>query len=56
MIRFLFLIPLVLCLLWGGYLHYRGYSWRDGKQGFLYILVLSAIIAAFFSVVSVLTG
>lgn len=49
MIRLLFLIPLVLCLLWLIYLTGNGYRVRDGKQGFLYILVISSVIAAFYT-------
>lgn len=49
MIRLLFLIPLVLCLVWMIYLTYRGYRIRDGKQGFIYILVISSVIAAFYT-------
>lgn len=49
MIRLLFLIPVVLCLLWMIYLTANGHRIRDGKQGFVYILVVSAVIAAFYT-------
>ncbi|MCL5050887.1 hypothetical protein [Aliidiomarina maris] len=55
MIRLLFLIPLVLCLLWMLYLTARGYRIRDGKQGFVYILVISSVIAAFYTLMWWLT-
>lgn len=49
MIRLLFLIPLVLCLVWMIYLTFNGHRIRDGKQGFIYILVISSVIAAFYT-------
>lgn len=49
MIRLLFLIPLVLCLLWLIFLVGNGHRVRDGKQGFIYILVISSVIAAFYT-------
>jgi len=55
MIRFLFLIPFLLCLLWTIYLQMNGYSLRQGKQGYLYILIVSAVIAAFYTLMLWLT-
>lgn len=49
MIRLVFLIPLVLCLLWMIFLTFNGYRLRDGKQGFIYILVISSVIALFYT-------
>jgi len=49
MIRLLFMIPVVLCLLWMIYLTFNGHQIRDGKQGFLYILIFSSVIAAFYT-------
>ena len=46
LIRLLFLIPLVLCTLWVVYLKSKGYTLAQGKQGFQYILIISAVIAA----------
>ncbi|GAC24963.1 hypothetical protein GMES_2669 [Paraglaciecola mesophila KMM 241] len=56
MLRLLFLLPLILCLLWFAYLRLRGFSLRQGKQGFIYILVFSAIIAAFYTLMLWLTA
>ncbi|WP_198674989.1 hypothetical protein [Aliidiomarina taiwanensis] len=56
MIRMLFLIPLLLCLIWIFYLQSRGYSLRQGKQGFVYILIFSSVIAAFYSLMWWLTN
>jgi hypothetical protein len=51
----LFLIPLGLCLIWTAYLKMRGYTLGQGKQGYIYILVFSAVIAAFYTIVMWLT-
>ncbi|EGN74353.1 hypothetical protein A28LD_2139 [Idiomarina sp. A28L] len=56
MIRFLFLIPLLLCVIWTLYLQMRGHRIRDGKQGYIYIIVISAVIAAFYTVMLWLTN
>jgi hypothetical protein len=47
--KFLFLIPVVLCALWYAYLNVRGYSLGQGKQGFLYIIVVSLVVVLFFT-------
>lgn len=56
MIRLLFLIPLVLCLVWSIYLTMNGYRLRDGKQGYIYILIGSLIIALFYTLMWWLTS
>ncbi|WP_198677148.1 hypothetical protein [Aliidiomarina iranensis] len=56
MIRFLFLIPLLLCVIWTLYLQMRGFRIRDGKQGYIYIIVVSAVIAAFYTIMLWLTN
>ena len=44
MIRLLFLIPLILCLLWITYLATSAdIAIRDGKQGFIYIFIFSTV-------------
>ncbi|GGW86249.1 hypothetical protein [Alteromonas halophila] len=55
MIKIIVLIPLILSLLWFGYLKLQGYSIAQGKQGFAYILVLSLVIAAFYSLMLFVT-
>jgi len=49
--KFLFLIPIVLCLLWLAYLRSGGYSLSEGKQGFIYIIVISGTILVAFSAI-----
>ena len=49
LIKFLVLIPVVLCLIWFMYLQKKAYSLGDGKQGFIYILIFCTVIAVFYS-------
>ena len=49
MLKIIVLIPLILSVLWFGYLKANNYSVADGKQGFKYILVISSVIAVFFT-------
>ncbi|BDX05661.1 hypothetical protein [Planctobacterium marinum] len=55
MIKFLFLIPLLLCLGWFVYLKHNGYTLEQGKKGFIYILVISSTIALFYGLLIPLT-
>ena len=55
MIKFVFLFPLTLCLIWYAYLSYNGHSVADGKKGFIYITIVSAVIIAFFAIVWLIT-
>ncbi|MGM0480972.1 MAG: hypothetical protein ACQEQZ_03450 [Pseudomonadota bacterium] len=56
MIRFLFLIPLVLSLFWLAYLNINGWTIKQGQKGFLYIAIFSAAIAIFYTLLMFLTG
>lgn len=49
MFKIIVLIPLIMSLLWFAYLKLNGYSLADGKQGFKYILIISSVIAVFFT-------
>lgn len=55
MLKIIVLIPLLLSLLWFAYLKANQWSLAQGKQGFLYILVFSAVIAIFYTVMMLLT-
>ncbi len=55
MLRMLFLLPLILCLLWFSYLRMNNWTLVQGKQGFIYILSFSGAIAAFFTLMLFLT-
>tara|TARA_Y100001937_G_scaffold56469_1_gene77601 strand:- start:20 stop:337 length:318 start_codon:yes stop_codon:yes gene_type:complete len=54
-LKIIVLIPLILSLLWFGYLQANKYTLEQGKQGFLYIFVLSGVIAAFYTLMLFLT-
>mgnify|MGYP003724279429 FL=1 len=56
MIRYFFLIPLLLSLLWLLYLKTNGWTIKQGYKGFVYIAVISAVIAAFYTAMMFLTG
>ena len=55
MLKIIVLIPLLLSVLWVGYLKVSGYSLAQGKQGFTYIFVVSLIIALFYTAMLYLT-
>lgn len=56
MTRYFFIIPLLLSLLWLLYLRTNGWTLKQGYKGFVYIAVLSAVIAAFYTAMMFLTG
>lgn len=56
MIRFIFIIPLVLSLLWLIYLRLNGWTIKQGLKGFGYIAIVSAAIAAFYTLMMWITG
>lgn len=55
MIKYIFLFPLALCVIWYTYLHINNYTFEDGRKGFVYIAVLSAVIVGFFAIIWVIT-
>lgn len=54
-LKLLFMLPIGLCLLWFFYLRINGYTMKQGKQGFVYILAFSGIIALFYTLLLWLT-
>ncbi|WP_198677224.1 hypothetical protein [Pseudidiomarina taiwanensis] len=56
MTRFLFLVPVVLSVIWFLYLRMNGWSLKQGKQGFVYIIVFSVVVAVAYSLLLFLTG
>jgi len=48
MFRILFLLPIVLCAVWYLFLKQNGVPIKQGKKGFVYILIVSALVLGFF--------
>ena len=48
MFRLLFLLPIILCLGWYFFLRHYTIPLKQGKKGFIYILVFSAFVLGFF--------
>lgn len=40
----LFLLPILLCLFWSLFLYLNGVPLKQGKKGFIYIIVISATL------------
>ena len=55
MIKFFFLLPLIMCAIWTWYLNAHQYSLKQGIKGFTYILAFNAIIIIFFVMMIYLT-
>jgi hypothetical protein len=56
MLRLLFLLPLVLCLIWYSYLSANNWTVAQGKKGFIYIMAFSGSVAAFFLLMLLVTN
>lgn len=48
MFRILFLLPLILCAGWYYFLRVNNVPIKQGKRGFIYILLFSALVLGFF--------
>ena len=48
MFRILFLLPIVLCVAWYLFLKQNRVPIKQGKKGFEYILIASALVLGFF--------
>jgi len=56
MIRLIFLLPIVLCLLWFFFLKQNNLNIKQGKKGFMYILGFSGFILGFFTLMIFVTN
>ena len=54
--RFLFLIPILLCFAWWVYLRANDWTIEQGKKGFMYIIGFSLFIGAFFTLMLFVTN
>lgn len=48
MIKFFFLMPIIMCAIWTWYLNAHNYNLKQGIKGFTYILAFNTIIIGFF--------
>ncbi len=48
MIKFFFLIPLLMGSLWWWFLQSKGYTLKQGLKGFYYIIAFNLVIISFF--------
>ena len=55
MIKFFFLLPIIMCLIWWRYLGAKGFSVKDGIRGFTYILIFNTVIISFFIIMIFIT-
>lgn len=56
MMRLLFLLPVLLCFGWYYFLRANGVPLKQGKRGFIYILVFSTLVLGFFLLMMYVTG
>lgn len=54
MVKFFFIIPLLLSLVWWQYLRMNDWTIEQGKRGFYYIIAFSIAIAGFFGLMYLL--
>lgn len=55
MIRLFILLPLIMCVIWWAYLRAKGFTIKEGKKGFQYIITFNAVIIAFFVLMILIT-
>ena len=56
MIKFFFLLPILMSAIWWWYLNNRGYSLKDGLKGFGFIVLFNAVIIGFFTLMIFVTN
>ncbi|MCG7570237.1 hypothetical protein MHM89_09870 [Pseudoalteromonas sp. CNC9-20] len=56
MLRLLFILPILLCLLWWLFLHYNGIPLKQGRKGFVYIVAFSTLVLGFFTLMLFVTN
>lgn len=55
MVKFLFILPLLLSFIWWQYLRANGWSIEEGKTGFFYIIGGSLAVVVFLGIMYGLT-
>ncbi|MEO2268213.1 hypothetical protein V1358_12940 [Pseudoalteromonas sp. YIC-656] len=56
MFRLLFLLPVVLCLGWWWFLKTNDIPLKQGRKGFIYILIFSVFVLGFFTLMIYVTN
>ncbi|MCF2862412.1 MULTISPECIES: hypothetical protein [Pseudoalteromonas] len=56
MLRLLFILPILLCLLWWLFLHYNRIPLKQGRKGFVYIVAFSTLVLGFFTLMLFVTN
>ncbi|EAR29688.1 hypothetical protein PTD2_12749 [Pseudoalteromonas tunicata D2] len=51
----MFLLPIILCLVWYFFLKQNKIPLKQGKKGFIYILIFSAFLLGFFTLMIQIT-
>ncbi len=55
LIRFFFVLPILMCLIWWWYLKQHNYTLKQGLKGFGYIFAFNAILIGFFALMIYIT-
>jgi len=55
MIKFFFILPILMSAIWWWYLDNHGYSLKEGIKGFTYILIFNTVIIVFFTAMIYIT-
>ncbi len=55
LVRLFFIVPIIMCLIWWGYLRQNNYTAKQGLKGFIYILAFNLILIGFFTLMIYLT-
>lgn len=48
MIKFLFLLPIIMSAIWWWFLNSKGYTLKQGLKGFIYIIAFNTFVISFF--------
>ncbi|WP_193408718.1 hypothetical protein [Thalassotalea crassostreae] len=49
LLRLLFILPVVMCLIWWWYLKQHNYTAKQGIKGFAYIIAFNVFVIGFFT-------
>ena len=55
MVKHVFILPLFLSFIWFLYLQINNYTFEQGRKGYVYIALFSAVIVSFYAFVWLVT-